>query len=156
MHNAGALLPELVDAGIRLLIYAGEADISKCLPRQLDIACSLSLRSSLVLIGPVVNFIGCSRMVENLATSYSVDYAKAPVNNFTSSTGEVAGWTKATGEGAGNVAFVSFRNAGHMVGTLIILSGRSRSILACMGRRDWRGRTVFCSLRRASLRWAEG
>jgi hypothetical protein len=29
MHNAGALLPELVNNGIRLLLYAGEADMRK-------------------------------------------------------------------------------------------------------------------------------
>lgn len=29
MHNAGALLPELVNDGIRLLLYAGEADMSE-------------------------------------------------------------------------------------------------------------------------------
>jgi cathepsin A (carboxypeptidase C) len=32
MHNAGALLPELVNNGIRLLLYAGEADMRKSLP----------------------------------------------------------------------------------------------------------------------------
>lgn len=29
MHNSGALLPELVNDGIRLLLYAGEADMRK-------------------------------------------------------------------------------------------------------------------------------
>jgi cathepsin A (carboxypeptidase C) len=29
MHNSGALLPELVNNGIRLLLYAGEADMCK-------------------------------------------------------------------------------------------------------------------------------
>ena len=33
MHNAGALLPELVNNGIRLLLYAGEADMRKSLSR---------------------------------------------------------------------------------------------------------------------------
>ncbi len=28
MHNAGALLPELINSGIRVLIYAGQADSS--------------------------------------------------------------------------------------------------------------------------------
>jgi hypothetical protein len=27
MHNSGALLPDLVNDGIRLLLYAGEADM---------------------------------------------------------------------------------------------------------------------------------
>lgn len=63
----------------------------------------------------VVNAIGCERVLDNLPTSFSSAFAKAEVNNFTSSDGEVAGWTKSAGKGAGNVAFVSFRNAGHMV-----------------------------------------
>ncbi len=29
MHNAGALLPELVESGIRVLLYAGQADSRK-------------------------------------------------------------------------------------------------------------------------------
>jgi hypothetical protein len=31
MHNSGALLPEMVNNGIRLLLYAGEADMRKSL-----------------------------------------------------------------------------------------------------------------------------
>ena len=31
MHNAGALLNPLIDAGIRVLIYSGEADMRKSL-----------------------------------------------------------------------------------------------------------------------------
>jgi cathepsin A (carboxypeptidase C) len=37
------------------------------------------------------------------------------VRNFTDVNGRVAGWTKSAGKGAGNVAFVSFHHAGHMV-----------------------------------------
>ncbi|KAK4685115.1 cathepsin A (carboxypeptidase C), partial [Tremellales sp. Uapishka_1] len=90
MHNAGALLPELVDAGIRLLIYSGEADM-------------------------MVNSIGCLRVLDNLPTEYSLEFAQAKDEKFKSHNGTVAGWTKSAGKGAGNVAFVSFRNAGHMV-----------------------------------------
>lgn len=32
MHNAGALLPELVDSGVRVLIYAGQADSRELSP----------------------------------------------------------------------------------------------------------------------------
>lgn len=67
---------------------------------------------------PVVNFIGCSRVVDKLETSYSKSYAAAPTHNFTASDGTVSGWTKSAGKGAGNVAFVAFANAGHMVSTL--------------------------------------
>ncbi|OCF31325.1 cathepsin A (carboxypeptidase C) [Kwoniella heveanensis BCC8398] len=90
MHNAGALLPELIESGIRVLIYSGEADM-------------------------LVNAIGCARVVDNLETSHSSEYAKADKKKFKTSEGDVAGWTKSAGKGAGNVAFVGFRNAGHMV-----------------------------------------
>ena len=63
----------------------------------------------------VVNEVGCSRVVDSLPTTFSATYAAATKNNFTDSDGNVAGWTKSAGKGAGNVAFVSFVNAGHMV-----------------------------------------
>ncbi|KAK6904545.1 hypothetical protein I203_105360 [Kwoniella mangroviensis CBS 8507] len=89
-HNSGALLNDLVDSGIRVLIYSGEADM-------------------------LVNAIGCSRVVDNLETKYSSAYAKAHKKVFVDAKNVTAGWTKSAGEGAGNLAFVSFRNAGHMV-----------------------------------------
>ena len=63
----------------------------------------------------VVNYIGCSRVVDNLQMRYTADYASANVLNFTDLNGDVVGWTKKAGKGAGNVAFVAFENAGHMV-----------------------------------------
>ncbi|WVR09210.1 hypothetical protein IAU60_006272 [Kwoniella sp. DSM 27419] len=90
MHYAGGLLPELIESGIRVLIYSGEADM-------------------------LVNAIGCARVVDGLETSYAKEYAKADKKKFKDSDGEVAGWTKSAGKGAGNIAFVGFRNAGHMV-----------------------------------------
>lgn len=38
MHNSGALLPDLVNDGIRLLLYAGEADMRMSLCRLPSIA----------------------------------------------------------------------------------------------------------------------
>ncbi len=64
----------------------------------------------------MVNEVGCSRVVDNLPSTFSTTYSTADKKNFTDSDGNVAGWTKAAGKGAGNVAFVSFANAGHMVG----------------------------------------
>jgi cathepsin A (carboxypeptidase C) len=63
----------------------------------------------------VVNYIGCSQVLDNLATTYSTEYATAQVKNFTTDGGDVSGWTKSAGKGAGNVAYVAFYNAGHMV-----------------------------------------
>ncbi|WWC91365.1 uncharacterized protein L201_006308 [Kwoniella dendrophila CBS 6074] len=90
MHNAGALMNELIDSGVRVLIYSGEADM-------------------------LVNAIGCSRVADNLETKYSKLYAKAEKKVFFDSNNATAGWTKSAGKGAGNLAFVGFRNAGHMV-----------------------------------------
>ncbi|GFZ51462.1 carboxypeptidase C [Saitozyma sp. JCM 24511] len=90
VHDTASLLPELVDAGLRVLIYSGEADM-------------------------LVNYIGCSQVLDNLATTYSTEYATAQVKNFTTDGGDVSGWTKSAGKGAGNVAYVAFYNAGHMV-----------------------------------------
>ena len=53
--------------------------------------------------------------MDELPTSFSAPYAKSKVANFTDSEGNVAGWTKSAGNGAGNIAFVAFSNAGHMV-----------------------------------------
>lgn len=66
----------------------------------------------------MVNYIGCSRVVDNLESKYLSAYKAATVSNFTGSDGKVAGWTKKAGKGAGNVAFVAFNNAGHMVSVL--------------------------------------
>lgn len=66
----------------------------------------------------VVNYIGCASVLDNLQTGYLASYLAAPVVNFTSPDGEVFGYTKSAskdGKGSGNVAFVAFHNAGHMV-----------------------------------------
>ena len=67
------------------------------------------------ILNSVVNFIGCSRVPSAIESKYASSYDAASVHNFTSSEGEVTGWTKSVGKGAGNLAFVSFHNAGHMV-----------------------------------------
>lgn len=63
----------------------------------------------------VVNYIGCAQVLDNLETSYSEKYASAAIKNFTDPSGDVVGWTKSAGKGAGNIAYVAFTNAGHMV-----------------------------------------
>ncbi|XAO25236.1 hypothetical protein I312_104051 [Cryptococcus bacillisporus CA1280] len=93
MHYAGGLLPDLVEDDIRVLVYAGQADM-------------------------LVNYIGCASVLDNLQTGYLASYLAAPVVNFTSPDGEVFGYTKSAskdGKGSGNVAFVAFHDAGHMV-----------------------------------------
>lgn len=88
MHNSAALIPELVDGGVRVLIYAGAADF-------------------------MCNALGNERWVEKLETSVSAKYAKADKKNWKVN-GKTAGWVRSAGEGAGSVTFVHADAAGHM------------------------------------------
>ncbi|KDQ62966.1 hypothetical protein JAAARDRAFT_146814 [Jaapia argillacea MUCL 33604] len=94
MHNAGALLPELVNDGIKLLVYAGNADM-------------------------MCNYMGNERWVEALPTVFQSEFAASdPLLWVTTQGGLVAGEVRsAGGDGftAGNVTFVNVWNAGHMV-----------------------------------------
>lgn len=72
-----------------------------------------------MLIGIVVNSIGVESVMANLETSYKAEYNSAKSHNFTDSEGSVRGWTKETSDDKGRVTFVSFHNAGHMVGSSI-------------------------------------
>ncbi|PWY99086.1 hypothetical protein BCV70DRAFT_123712 [Testicularia cyperi] len=89
MHDSSALLPELVEDGIRLLIYAGEADF-------------------------MCNYMGNLEWMQNLETSYLADF-----NNGTAQAwnvdGKPAGLVRKGGHGAGNVAFIQIYEAGHMM-----------------------------------------
>ncbi|KAK8843460.1 hypothetical protein IAR55_007117 [Kwoniella newhampshirensis] len=92
MHDAASLLLPLIASDIRVLLYAGEADM-------------------------MVNTIGVSRVLDQLASSssYAAEYNRAEKKDFYDVKGEVVGSTKKVGKGAGNLAFTSFKNAGHMV-----------------------------------------
>jgi cathepsin A (carboxypeptidase C) len=63
----------------------------------------------------ICNRIGNLKWLSALETDYLSEFTSARVNNFTSSDGHVTGFTKSAGKGSGNVAFVSFHEAGHMV-----------------------------------------
>jgi len=97
MHNAAALLPELVENGVRLLIYAGNADF-------------------------MCNALGNLAWLENMESSFQADFQaskKAPYIPLSSKTNKPAGFVKtAGGKGqftAGNVTYVQIYDAGHMV-----------------------------------------
>ncbi|KAH7339033.1 serine carboxypeptidase [Rhizoctonia solani] len=97
MHNAAALLPELVEDGVRLLIYAGNADF-------------------------MCNAIGNLQWLEKLETSFQADFQAAkhvPFVPLSSKTNKPAGFVKtAGGKGqftAGNITYVQIYDAGHMV-----------------------------------------
>ncbi|EIW55989.1 carboxypeptidase C [Trametes versicolor FP-101664 SS1] len=93
-RNRAKLLPELVESGIRLLIYAGDADM----------AC---------------NYIGNERWVEKLENKFHDEFASTTLQPWvTLDEGKLAGWVRsAGGDGftAGNLTYVQVHAAGHMV-----------------------------------------
>ncbi|TFK34920.1 carboxypeptidase C [Crucibulum laeve] len=94
MHNSALLLPELVNDGVRLLVYAGNADM-------------------------MCNYMGNERWIGQLETKFSKEFSAAKaVPWVTTETGRTAGEVRsAGGDGftAGNVTFVNIYEAGHMV-----------------------------------------
>ncbi|KEP49632.1 serine carboxypeptidase [Rhizoctonia solani 123E] len=97
MHNAAALLPELIEDGVRLLIYAGNADF-------------------------MCNAIGNLQWLEKLETSFQADFQAAkqiPFVPLSSKSNKPAGFVKTAGGNgkftAGNVTYVQIYDAGHMV-----------------------------------------
>jgi cathepsin A (carboxypeptidase C) len=90
MHNSASLLPELINDGIRLLVYAGNADM-------------------------MCNYIGNERWVEALDSKFHDEFAASDaVPWVTKRSGKLAGSVRSAG-GAGNVTFVTVFDAGHMV-----------------------------------------
>ncbi|KAK7060114.1 hypothetical protein VNI00_000878 [Paramarasmius palmivorus] len=88
--NHASLLTELVNDGIRLLVYAGDTDT----------ICT--------------NFIGQHRYVEALDTEFHDEFAKAKLLPWHDSvTGRLVGQVRSAGS-AGNVTYVRVYDAGHM------------------------------------------
>ncbi|KAJ7737915.1 carboxypeptidase C [Mycena maculata] len=94
MHNSATLLTELINGGVRLLIYAGNADA-------------------------MCNYMGNERWLDVLPSSFQSEFVAAkPIPWVTAGTGALAGEVRsAGGKGftAGNVTFVTVFEAGHMV-----------------------------------------
>ncbi|KAJ7637079.1 serine carboxypeptidase [Roridomyces roridus] len=87
VKNAAKLLPELVDGGVRLLVYAGQADM-------------------------MANYMGNERWVENLDTKFKSQFAAAEALPWKlQESNKVAGKVRS----AGNITFVTVFEAGHMV-----------------------------------------
>jgi len=93
-RNSAKLLTELVNEGIRLLVYAGNAD-SMC------------------------NYLGQERWVTDFDNVYHSEFSSSvPIPWIVAETGKIAGEVRsAGGDGftAGNVTFVTVHEAGHMV-----------------------------------------
>ncbi|TDL28277.1 carboxypeptidase C [Rickenella mellea] len=94
MHNSAKLLPELIEDGIRLLVYAGNADY-------------------------MCNFIGNEAWMLKLENKYQKEFqAASQVPWHTLDSGKLAGMVRTAGgqgDSAGNVTFVAVHEAGHMV-----------------------------------------
>jgi len=91
-HNSAKLLPDLLNTGIRLLVYAGQADF----------AC---------------NFMGEEEWMEKLdGHSFHGEFKLAsPSPWITLNSGKNAGYVRSAGPGAGNYTYVAVFEAGHMV-----------------------------------------
>ncbi|KAJ7451590.1 serine carboxypeptidase [Mycena latifolia] len=89
MRNTKGLLTELVDDGIRLLIYAGNVDM-------------------------MCNYMGESQWITELPSTHKDAFGKAPFLPWTVSD-RPAGVVRSAGEGAGNVTYLTVYEAGHMV-----------------------------------------
>ncbi|OAX40539.1 alpha/beta-hydrolase [Rhizopogon vinicolor AM-OR11-026] len=94
MHNTPLLLEEIINDGVRLLVYAGNADM-------------------------MCNYMGNERWVEQLDTVFLDEFSTAPTEQWvTMHSGKMAGTVRSAGgagSGAGNVTFVTVYEAGHMV-----------------------------------------
>ncbi|KAJ7627649.1 serine carboxypeptidase [Mycena polygramma] len=94
VHNAAKLLPELINDGVRLLVYAGKADM-------------------------MANYMGNELWVENLDTKFKSQFSAAEgVPWSVPDSKEIAGQVRSAGGGegsGGNITFVTVFEAGHMV-----------------------------------------
>ena len=89
MHDSAALLPEIIEDGVRVLIYAGEADF-------------------------MCNYKGNLEWMQNLETSYLAEFNNGTGKEW-SVNGKPAGLVRKGGKGAGSVTFIQVYKAGHMV-----------------------------------------
>ncbi|EIW77065.1 peptidase S10 serine carboxypeptidase [Coniophora puteana RWD-64-598 SS2] len=92
MHYTPALLTDLVNDGVRLLIYAGNADM-------------------------MCNYMGNERWLTDMDSVFKDEFGKAVNEPWTTlRSGTKAGTVRTAGaSGAGNVTFVTIHEAGHMV-----------------------------------------
>ncbi|OJA18680.1 hypothetical protein AZE42_08631, partial [Rhizopogon vesiculosus] len=90
MHNTPLLLKEMINDGLRLLVYAGNADM-------------------------MCNYMGNERWVEQLDTVFLDEFSTAPTEQWvTMNSRKMAGTVRSAGgagSGAGNVTFVTVHEA---------------------------------------------
>lgn len=107
MHSSAVVLPEMIEAGVRLLVYAGEYDaMCNWFGNVGDGSWPLQMESSFQ-----------SELTDSIKTSWKVN-------------GKKAGWVRQAGKGAGSVTMVKVANAGHMV-RIVGAGGCSRCDISC-------------------------
>ncbi|KAJ7022403.1 serine carboxypeptidase [Mycena alexandri] len=89
MRNTKKLLTEIVDEGIRLLVYAGNVDM-------------------------MCNYMGEAQWIEQLPSTHKDAFGEAPFLPWTVSD-RPAGVVRSVGKGAGNITYLTVYEAGHMV-----------------------------------------
>jgi len=90
VRNSEALLPKLVNDGVRLLAFAGNTDW-------------------------LCNYMGVERWMERLEHKFHSEFASSPSKQWkTAESNIVGGEVRSAGYGAGNVTFVQVYEAGHM------------------------------------------
>ncbi|KAL7003942.1 hypothetical protein EMMF5_006507 [Cystobasidiomycetes sp. EMM_F5] len=99
-HNSAALLPPMLEAGIRVLIYAGNQD-------------ALSFE---IVTGSMCNYVGNRAWFKALDNVFHKEIEKAKDRDFIVD-GAAAGRLISAGPGAGNYTFLEVFDAGHMVPT---------------------------------------
>ncbi|KAH6919173.1 carboxypeptidase C [Coprinopsis sp. MPI-PUGE-AT-0042] len=87
MHNSALLLPELINDGVKLLVYAGNADM-------------------------MCNYMGNERWVEAMETKFSEKFRRTRSVPWTPMRADLVNGEIRT---AGNVTFLNIHEAGHMV-----------------------------------------
>ncbi|UZJ54092.1 hypothetical protein CBS101457_003412 [Exobasidium rhododendri] len=92
MHDSALVLPEMIEDGVRLLVYAGEYDAM----------CNW------------MGNVGDGSWPLQLDTSFQGELASANKTKWLVD-GKKAGWVRQSGKGAGSITLVKVANAGHMV-----------------------------------------
>jgi cathepsin A (carboxypeptidase C) len=131
MHNSADLIPEILNSGVRLLIYAGEDDfmcaLVFCLLKKSDDDDDDAHIGEERFTG---NYLGNERWMMALETEFSDEFRHKAHKYYSryslqgnatvvqeDSPGHV-GMVRSAGPGAGNLTYVSLRESGHMVRAL--------------------------------------
>lgn len=114
MHDSALVLPEMIEDGLRVLIYAGEYDVSQSLLNILLTSADLLLAPFYQAMCNWMGNVGDGSWPLKLETSLQEELLAADKKNWYAG-GKKAGWVRQAGKGAGHLTLVKVANAGHMV-----------------------------------------